>query len=150
MALVSCRRLSTCRGLSQQLDLSEFDAKAPPPKTAAFWEIVNANTAPEDIDLANLLDQMGNPDALTPKQMLVMANGDMTDWMIKNRRSIPHQLERCGYSPVHNETAKDGKWLVDGERQPVYCKTTLSAKQRHTAVHKLRGEPQAPPTGGST
>jgi hypothetical protein len=29
------------------LDLSGFDAKAPPPKTEAFWAIVDANHAPE-------------------------------------------------------------------------------------------------------
>ena len=28
-----------------ELDLSDFDPKAPPPKTAAFWDIVNANRA---------------------------------------------------------------------------------------------------------
>src|SRR5215467_8123129 len=31
-----------------QLDLSKFDAKAPPPKTDAFWAIVDAHRAPED------------------------------------------------------------------------------------------------------
>ena len=29
-----------------ELDLSDFDAKAPPPKTAAFWDIVEADNAP--------------------------------------------------------------------------------------------------------
>jgi hypothetical protein len=31
-----------------ELDLSGFDPKAPPPKTQAFWEIVDASRAPED------------------------------------------------------------------------------------------------------
>ena len=43
VGLVSGRRLRPCRGLSAELDLSDFDAKAPPPKTAAFWDIVGAN-----------------------------------------------------------------------------------------------------------
>jgi Family of unknown function (DUF5906) len=30
------------------LDISEFDPKAPPPKTPAFWDIVDANRVPED------------------------------------------------------------------------------------------------------
>jgi Family of unknown function (DUF5906) len=34
-----------------QLDLSGFDAKAPPPKTTAFWEIVAASRAPEDAEM---------------------------------------------------------------------------------------------------
>ena len=31
-------------------DLSAFDATAPPPKTAAFWDIVDVNRAPEDAE----------------------------------------------------------------------------------------------------
>ena len=33
-----------------QLDISEFDPKAPPPKTPAFWAIVDASRAPEDAE----------------------------------------------------------------------------------------------------
>jgi Family of unknown function (DUF5906) len=44
------------------LDISTFDPKAPPPKTAAFWEIVNSNRSTEEAELADLLDAMGNPD----------------------------------------------------------------------------------------
>jgi hypothetical protein len=120
-----------------ELDLTGFDAKAPPSKTPAFWDIVNANTAPEDIDLANLLDQMQNPDALTPKQMMAAAVGDTAEWLFKNRRSIPHRLERCGYSPIQNTAAKDGYWRVNDERQPVYCKITLSVEQKLAAARKL-------------
>ena len=43
-------------------DLSGFDPKAPPPKTEAFWEIVNANRAPEDAELADVLDALGKTD----------------------------------------------------------------------------------------
>ena len=42
-----------------------FDPKAPPPKTPAFWDIVDANRAPEDAELADVLDKLGNPDATT-------------------------------------------------------------------------------------
>jgi hypothetical protein len=36
------------------LDLSGFDPKAPPPKTQAFWDIADANRAPEDAELADV------------------------------------------------------------------------------------------------
>jgi Bifunctional DNA primase/polymerase, N-terminal/Family of unknown function (DUF5906) len=49
----------------RELDISKFDPKAPPPKTAAFWDIVDANRAPEDAELADVLDRLGNPDAVT-------------------------------------------------------------------------------------
>jgi hypothetical protein len=38
------------------LDISKFNPKAPPPKTAAFWDIVDANRAPEQSELADILD----------------------------------------------------------------------------------------------
>src|SRR5262249_47285896 len=52
-----------------EVDLSDFDAKAPPPKTPAFWDIVNASRASEDDELADTLDAMGNPDAVTLKTL---------------------------------------------------------------------------------
>ena len=129
-----------------ELDLSSFDVKAPPLKTAAFWEIVNANQAPEDAELADLLDQMKNPDALTPKQLLAAATGEAAEWLLKNKRATAHRLERCGYGPVHNIAAKDGYWLVNNSRQPIYAKNALSAKQKLAAAYKLSGT--QPPAGG--
>jgi hypothetical protein len=46
------------------LDLSRFEAKAPPPKTPAFWAIVDANRPQEEAELADLLDSLGNPSAI--------------------------------------------------------------------------------------
>jgi bifunctional DNA primase/polymerase-like protein/uncharacterized protein DUF5906 len=42
----------------QTLDISGFNAKAPPPKTRAFWDIVNANRPSEDAELADALDAL--------------------------------------------------------------------------------------------
>jgi hypothetical protein len=41
-----------------ELDISAFEPKAPPPKTPAFWDIVDANRAPEDFGLADALDRI--------------------------------------------------------------------------------------------
>jgi hypothetical protein len=38
-----------------QRDISSFDAKAPPPKTSAFWSIADSNRAPEEAELADVL-----------------------------------------------------------------------------------------------
>ena len=53
----------------RQRDLSGFDPKAPPSKTAAFWAIVDANRAPEEAELADALDKLGNPCAVTLAQV---------------------------------------------------------------------------------
>jgi hypothetical protein len=53
-----------------ELDLSDFDPKAPPRKTPAFWAIVDASRAPEEGELADVLDKMGNPGAVTLQGIL--------------------------------------------------------------------------------
>src|SRR5262249_28851578 len=87
-----------------QLDISGFDAKAPPPKTEAFWDIANASRTSEDAELADVLDQLGNPAATTLAKVLASATGDFAEWLgdRKNRRIIPHRFEACGYVPVRN------------------------------------------------
>jgi Family of unknown function (DUF5906) len=119
-------------------DLSDFDPKAAPPKTPAFWHIVGANTPPEDAGLADVVDALGNPDALTLKQLIAAATGETAEWLMdrKNRRSIPHRLERCGYVSVRNPNAKDGIWKIKGERQVIYAKASLPAAEAIGAAYK--------------
>jgi bifunctional DNA primase/polymerase-like protein/uncharacterized protein DUF5906 len=122
------------------LDISGFDPKAPPPKTNAFWEIVNANRSPEDAELADVLDQLGNPNAVTLGQVKASAQGGFFEWLAdrKNRRVLPHRLEACGYTPVRNPSDKrDGQWKIRGERQTVYAKNTLSEVDRLRAAQQL-------------
>ena len=40
-----------------ELDLAGFDPKAPPPKTAAWYAIVAAGSAPEDAELRDVIEQ---------------------------------------------------------------------------------------------
>jgi hypothetical protein len=97
------------------------------------------NEAPEDAELADVLDALGNPDAVTPNQLLAKATGNAAEWLMdrKNRRAIPHRMERCGYTPLRNHNAKDGYWKIAGTRQPVYAKRNLPEDARHKAATKL-------------
>jgi|AmaraimetFIIA100_FD_contig_101_753895_length_1828_multi_4_in_0_out_0_2 hypothetical protein len=124
-----------------ELGLSKFDPKAPPPKTAAFWDIVHANRAPEDAELADVLDKMGNPYATTLLRIADMASGEVQIWINdrKNRRAIPHRLERCGYVPVRNPDADDGLWKIHGKRQVIYAKAELSPRDQYAAAGRLVG-----------
>ena len=67
-----------------------------------------------------------------------MASGAIAEWLSehKNRRTVPHRLERCGYISVKNPDAKDGYWKI-GTRQPVYAKALLPAAARLAAARKL-------------
>jgi hypothetical protein len=68
------------------LDLSDFNAKAPPPKTRAFWEIVDASRAPEDAEMADAIDALGKPDAVTVQDVLSKASLKQID--LKGVRAI--------------------------------------------------------------
>jgi hypothetical protein len=122
-----------------KLDITGFDPKAPPPKTAAFWDIVDANRAPEDAELADVLDRLQNPDATTIIHISNEAIGSFGMWITdrKNRRAIPHRMEKCGYVAVRNSSAQDGLWVINGTRQVVYAKSELSISDRHIAVNNL-------------
>ena len=61
---------------------------------------------------------MGNPDATTLIRIVGYATGDFLGWISdrKNRRAIPHRLEKCGYVPVRNDDADNGLWVINGKR----------------------------------
>jgi hypothetical protein len=122
----------------RERDISTFDAKAPPPKTAAFWVIVDANLPAEESELADILDEL-NRDAVTLQMLQNRAQGSFADWLRerKNRRAIPHRLEKCGFVPVRNPTANDGLWKIYGKRQAVYVKAALSPREQIEAADKI-------------
>lgn len=123
------------------LDLSCFDPKAPPPKTRAFWDIVDASRAPEDAELQDVTEEMGNPEAVTLAKIIARAQGGLFEWLAdrKNRRAIPHRMESCGYLPIRNDAAKDGYWKVDGKQQPIYARSDLSVSDQLRAARSLVG-----------
>ena len=120
------------------LDLSEFDPKAPPPKTQAFWEIVGASRAPEDNEMQDAIDALGTPDALTLDRIAAKASISFAEYLgdRKNARRIPHRLEACGYVAVRND-GKDGRFKINGRNQTVYAKADLPICDRIAAARRL-------------
>jgi hypothetical protein len=138
-------------------DLAQFDPKASPPKTLAFWEIVGANRAPEETELAGLLMVMGDtlgigdlslPDAITVDQVATAAArdldqyNDLYEWLTdrKNRRQLAARFEKAGYAMTRNPDEGDGLWRVIGKRQTVYTLRTLSGRDAFKAVTALQKE----------
>ena len=122
-----------------ELDISSFNAKAPPLKTQAFWDIVESYRAGEDAELQDVLDQLGNPIVVTLKQVAGAASWDFQQWLTnrKNRKQLPHRFENCGYEKVTNENAKDGLWKILGERQVVYGRKDVDLRTKLAAAAKL-------------
>ena len=119
-------------------DLSKFNAKAPPLQTPAFLAIVDANRSPEDAELADALDRLVHPRAVTLADLADAEDGELGAWLRdrKNARQVPHRLETVGYVAVRNSVAKDGLWKIDGRRQVVYAKQELSLHDQHAAASR--------------
>lgn len=126
----------------RQRDISGFDPKAPPPKTQAFWAIADANRAPEEPELADVLDRLGNPTVVTLSRIQATAEGGLADWIRdrRNYRIIPRRLEKCGYVPVRNPDPKDGLWKLFGKRQVVYAKNSFPLCDQIAAVQEFAGQ----------
>jgi hypothetical protein len=127
-----------------QRDLSAFDPCALPRQTSAFFDIVNASVAPEDAELADVLDDMERDEHGQPKRpgvcsllsILTSPNGAALEWLLdrRHRRSIPHRMERCGYIACRNPNTDDGLWRINGRRQTLYVKANLTPEQRLQAA----------------
>ena len=88
--------------------------------------MVQASEPPKSGELRDILDELGNPPSSLSKKIIQTAkNLHMHDIAQefhdrKNRRAIPHRLERVGYVSVRNPDAKDGLFKVAGRRVSVY------------------------------
>lgn len=124
----------------RDFDIDAFNPKAPPPKTQAFWDIVAASRAPEDAPMADALEKLGNPSAVTLADVISAAASDVNfqSWLQdrRNARKIPHRFEDAGYVAVRNSNRKDGYWVVDRKRQPMYAQKSMSIRDRLIAAQE--------------
>jgi hypothetical protein len=132
----------------RKLDLSDFNPKAPPPKTPAFWAIVDAGRAPEESEIADVLDRMNHPPAITIGRLADTAGTDLENFLRdrKNRKTASFRIAAAGYEVVRNDAAQDGMWVVQvptfggedvGKRQTIYALSSLSVADRVGAAQQL-------------
>jgi hypothetical protein len=121
------------------LDLSGFNAKAPPLKTPAFWAIVDANRPAEEAEIMDALDLLNNPPAITLECLMTVATGDLGAFLHdrKNRKVISHRIIAAGYEIIRNDAAKDGLWVINGARKTIYAKKSLTVPERIKAAQQL-------------
>jgi len=132
-------------------DISGFDAKKPPEKTAAFWRMVDGGQASEIPELRDALDKLGQrqkdgsvvlPTAITLEMVIGACASDesgLYSWLKDraNRRAVPHRMETCGYTPVRNPDADDGLWKIGGKRQAAYGLMSTDMPTRIAATTAL-------------
>lgn len=133
------------------LDLSAFNAKAPPPKTAAWHMVVAAGVAPESGDLADVIESMGQPEALTLAMLKARTPGDSQLRLMfedaKLRRAIPKRLAECGYVALSNPDARDsgGRWRMSGGKTTIYARQAMPEPDRLAAARLLSSSAVEPP-----
>jgi hypothetical protein len=125
------------------LPLADFDPKAPPPKTPAFWDIVSSGVAPEDAELADALDALKDEPAITIDMIAGKAwaagQTEFSNWLRdrKNSRAARHKLDTAGFVAVRSDSAADGLWRVDKRRCAVYVRRELSRREGIAAAQRL-------------
>ena len=129
------------------LDISNWNPKASPPKTNAFWDIVGASMAPEDAELADCIDALAatkqNIDAVTVDMVKNSASEQFRKWLDdpRNRRSILHRFEQCGYTTVRNPNSQQGLWRIrGGARQMIFVRKELTLREQLEAAQKRADE----------
>lgn len=128
-------------------DLTEFDPKAPPRHTPAFFDIVASHRAPEDAELATVLDLLAGrgpladdtapwPTVVSVADLVERAEDGLAGWLKdrKNSRNIPRRLDTAGYTQVPNPTNKSGLWVHKRARCVLYALKSLNVRDRHIAV----------------
>lgn len=133
-------------------DISKFDPKAAPKKTAAFWQMVGAGVPTEASEINDALDKLGGmegakdkngkpcgPAAVTVAMLHDAAEHELKEWLRdrKNRRAIPHRLMTCGYLPVLT-TENRGRWIIKGVRHAMFARRELAPAERFVAAEKLK------------
>ncbi|MEC5386416.1 primase-helicase family protein [Uliginosibacterium sp. H3] len=125
------------------LDLSGFNPKAPPVKTAAFWKMVVAGVAPEESELCDVFDALSKPRALTLKMVIDAAKTKgMNEFAYeladrKGRRTIPRKMGNAGYVTVRNPKTQDGLYVINKDRQVVYARRELTLAEQYAAADAL-------------
>ena len=124
--------------LLYQRDLSNFDPKAEPLKTPAFRYMVIAGRGPAYGELADAIDELKNPPALTIDELSAVAPS--LEWLRDptKRKSTSYRITDCGYVMIENPGAKDGLWKINGRRQAIYVHTDIPPDQRIGAAEAHR------------
>jgi hypothetical protein len=129
--------------LLYQYDLTGFNPKAEPPKTEAFKYMVAACRGVAYGELADAIDALGNPQALTIDDLIVAAPS--LEWLHEpaKRKFSSYRLSDCQYVAISNPDAKDELWKINGRRQIIYAQRNLTPEQRIRAAAELRDKRNA-------
>jgi hypothetical protein len=139
--------------LMQPSVLEGFSPGATPVHSAAWHEIVAANRNPQDAELMDVLDAMGEPDFSKPMPDDIRPDAILIEQVTRHpqcsaglaayftdtklARAWAHRLEAVGYVSVRNPAAQDNLWKIGPRRRMIYAKSELAPAQAQQAVRDL-------------
>ena len=126
-------------GFLHRYDLSGFDPKAPPPHTPAFYEIASASRASEDDEMADALDALGWPLAVTVADIkLPHPPSSGSGWMTgRTARPSPTAWRPTATPSSATRDQKEGRWKVGGKNTAIYASDKLTDRERRDAAERL-------------
>jgi hypothetical protein len=116
--------------LLYQYDLSNFDPKAEPRKTEAFQHMVMASRGSAYGEVADAIDELGNPQALTINELMAVAPNLECLIDPEKRKGTAYRITECQYIATKNPLAKDGLWRINKRRQVIYVRRDVREDQR--------------------
>jgi hypothetical protein len=95
------------------------------------------------------LEALEERDAIILSDVIEKANAEFAEWLLdrRNRRAIPHRLDRCGYGALRNRDATDGLWKLNERRQVIYVRSELEPRQQLEAAQKRVREEKSGQSG---
>ena len=143
------------RAYLEQFDLSAFNPMAPPPRTAAWREMVSAETTGDAGELSTLLE-VGwetKPDIISISSLVAKIKasdsralgGDPEEFGEYNalykalteshrKRHIPKLLREAGYRKVENPNREDSRWKAGGKPVDLYANQDLEGTSKRLAA----------------
>jgi hypothetical protein len=121
------------------VDLSDFSPTAPPPKTPAWHEVVAAYENPSQGTLASILEMLGDPPAVSVREVMAADHSDKLHWMAaKSRNTIPGDFEDVGFVHQRNLDTNTGRWAVGPKNKrrevQIYVRANLPSGERWKAA----------------
>jgi hypothetical protein len=123
------------------LDLtkSDFSPTAPPPKTEAWYEVVNAGRDHAENVVERIMEELGNPAAVTVDEVRARDTEGELDWVSpKGRNQVAPQMEAAGYAMVRNPGNESGRWVVGPKNRRreiyIYGQAKLTSGERRKAA----------------
>lgn len=116
--------LENCAAYLLAINVQDFKPKGMPPRTPAFYAMMEGSRSDEQNDLVDLLKFMDDkPFSILQLSSTARMNGmpELGDWLVKkNPRGVNHALLENGCQKHENPDERRGRWLVLGKQTVLY------------------------------